>query len=48
MDKNKDAWSKLSMKERANFIRAGVSEGLKDIDSIRQLYNEFASVQEQD
>lgn len=48
MGKSKDAWSKLSMKERANFIRAGVSEGLKSIDSIRQFYNEFTSIQEQD
>lgn len=45
MGESKDAWSKLSMKERANFIRAGVSEGLRSIDSIRQFYNEFASTQ---
>lgn len=34
-------WSELSMKERAAYIRMGVANGYKDIDSIRQVYNEF-------
>ena len=38
-----DAWSRLTMKERANYIRAAVSEGLKDISSIRTAYNDFYS-----
>ena len=36
-----DAWSKLTMKERANYIRAAVAEGLKDVTSIRKAYNDF-------
>ena len=38
-----DAWSKLTMKERANYIRASVAEGLKDVTSIKEAYNDFYS-----
>lgn len=34
-------WNELTMKEKAAFIRMGVSNGYKDIDSIRKIYNEF-------
>jgi len=34
-------WDKLSMKEKAAYIRMGVANGYKDIDSIREVYNEF-------
>ena len=34
-------WEELSMKDKAAFIRDAVSRGLKDIDSIKQDYNEF-------
>ena len=34
-------WNELTMKEKAAFIRMGVSSGYKDIDSIRKIYNEF-------
>lgn len=35
-------WSKLSMPERAEYIRLGVKSGITNIDSIRQIYNEYA------
>lgn len=38
-----EAWSKLTMKERANYIRVAVAEGLKDMSSIRKAYNDFYS-----
>lgn len=34
-------WNELSMRDKAAFIRMGVANGYKDIDSIRQVYNEF-------
>ena len=34
-------WNELTMKEKAAYIRMGVANGYKDIDSIRQVYNEF-------
>lgn len=34
-------WNQLSMKEKAAYIRVGVANGYKDIDSIRGMYNEF-------
>ena len=41
--KKDEAWSRLTMKERANYIRAAVAEGLKDVTSIREAYNDFYS-----
>ena len=35
-------WSKLSMPERAKYIRLGVKNGITDIDSIRKIYNKYA------
>lgn len=35
-------WNKLSMYDRANYIRAGVASGLTSIDDIRKAYNTFA------
>lgn len=35
-------WSKLSMPERAKYIRLGVENGIADINSIRKIYNEYA------
>ena len=34
-------WDKLSIRERAAYIRDAVSRGIFDIDNIRQEYNEF-------
>lgn len=34
-------WNELSMKEKAAYIRMGVANGYKDIDSIKEVYNEF-------
>jgi len=34
-------WNELSMREKAQYIRMGVSRGYKDIDSIKNVYNEF-------
>ena len=39
---NKDKWSALSMKERANFIKRSVREGIFDRKSIIDMYNSFA------
>lgn len=36
-------WSKLSMPERAEYIRLGVKSGITNLDSIRKIYNEYAS-----
>ena len=41
-EKGPFAWDKLSMREKAAFIKVGVANGLRGIDSIRQVYNEFA------
>lgn len=35
-------WNKLSMKEKAALIRVAVSNGLTDLDLIKNKYNEFA------
>lgn len=35
-------WNELSMKERAAFIKVGVSNGLKSIDDIQKSYREYA------
>lgn len=35
-------WNKLSMPERAKYIRLGVKNGITDIESIRRIYNEYA------
>ena len=34
-------WNELTMKEKAAYIRMGVANGYKDIDSIKEVYNEF-------
>lgn len=36
------SWDKLSMKDRAKYIRMGVSSGISDLDIIRDTYNSFA------
>lgn len=38
-----DAWSKLTMREKANYIRQAVAEGMQSLDSIRDAYNDFDS-----
>ena len=35
-------WNKLSMYDRANYIRAGVASGLTNIEDIHKAYNTFA------
>lgn len=35
-------WNKLSMKEKAALIKVAVSNGLTDLDLIKNKYNEFA------
>lgn len=35
-------WSKLSMPERAEYIRLGVQNGITSLDSIREVYNSYA------
>ena len=34
-------WNDLTMKEKAAFIRLGVANGYKNIDSIRQVFAEY-------
>lgn len=38
----RDAWDKLSIEEQAAMMKAAVSEGILDLGTIRQKYNEFA------
>ena len=38
----KDAWDRLSMREKAAMIKVGVQNGLLNLQDIRQKYNEFA------
>lgn len=35
-------WNKLSMRDRANYIKLGVKNGITSIDEIRNVYNEYA------
>lgn len=42
MVKNKDKWSALSMKERADLIKLYVSNGITSLDTIKKDYNSFA------
>lgn len=42
MVKNKDKWSALSMKERADLIKLYVSNGITSLDNIKKDYNSFA------
>jgi hypothetical protein len=39
--KNKDRWSALSMKERADLIKLYVSNGITSLDNIKKDYNSF-------
>ena len=41
MTKNKDRWSALSMKERADLIKLYVNNGTTNLSSIRSHYNKF-------
>ena len=41
MVKNKDKWSALSMKERADLIKLYVSNGITSLDTIKKDYNSF-------
>lgn len=36
-------WNKLSMKDRANYIRLAVRNNIKDLDTIRNIYNQYAT-----
>lgn len=38
----KDKWSSLSMKEKNEYIKVAVNNGITDLDSIRSKYNSFA------
>ena len=38
----RDAWDKLSIEEQAAMMKTAVSEGILDLSTIRQKYNEFA------
>lgn len=44
MSDKKTAWDSLRMKERAYIIKMAVGEGYKDLDEIKQLYNEVDSL----
>lgn len=35
-------WNKLSMADRANYIKVAVQNGVTDLDNIRETYNSFA------
>lgn len=36
-------WNKLSMKDRANYIRLAVRNNIKDLGIIRNIYNQYAT-----
>ena len=36
-------WNKLSMKDRANYIRLAVKNNIKNLDTIRNIYNQYAT-----
>ena len=36
-------WNDLSMRERAAYIKAGVNNGIYDLNIIRNYYNSFAN-----
>lgn len=38
----KDAWDRLSLKEKSDMIRSGVENGITKLQDIRKAYNEFA------
>lgn len=39
----KNSWSSLTMRQRADIIKLALSSGIYDLDTIRSVYNEFAS-----
>ena len=41
MARQKSAWDKLSMRDRAQFIRLGMQNGIYDIRAIKGVYNEY-------
>ena len=43
MARQKSAWDKLSMSERAQFIRLGLQHGLSNVKDIRDTYNLYSS-----
>lgn len=36
-------WNKLSMKDKANYIRLAVRNNIKDLGTIRNIYNQYAT-----
>ena len=36
------SWNNLSMADRAAYIKLGVENGITDLNTIRNAYNEFA------
>lgn len=43
MARQKSAWDKLSMSERAQFIKLGLQHGLSDLKDIKDIYNLYSS-----
>ena len=43
MARQKSAWDKLSMRERAQFIKLGLQHGLSDLKDIKDTYNLYSS-----
>lgn len=36
-------WKDLSLKEKAAFMKVAIANGIRDLDSIQEQYNQFAS-----
>lgn len=37
------SWNKLSMRDRAAYIKLGINNGITDLNTIREIYNKFAN-----
>ena len=37
------SWNNLSMRQRADIMKLAIDSGIYDLDTIRGVYNEFAS-----
>ena len=35
------SWNKLSMRDRAAYIKLGINNGITDLNTIREIYNKF-------
>ena len=35
------SWNKLSMYDRAAYIKLGINNGITDLNTIREIYNKF-------